>query len=671
MLWFPVEMSVRLENGVVGQCVELVDDLRIRDVQVTGLSVPILVRADGKHDINQNEFVENSFSHYSLRNLVQYTRSICKELPLNLVSVLFQHNANPILGYSSDANSTCIRKGGEEENQICSRLAAIFSQVAAPNIVKQLSWFYLFHDKLGYLLPDWNKLPLVLYMLYTITPREQVNQPLCEPTTKWIFCIRGRINIQLLPPTPGNLAVFKKFLDADNEDDLTDLFQSDSIETHLYKNQVIFIPAGWIYFAKREAQTVEYGGEFFHSFAIEHQFGVWHLYEETFLHKSDQKPPPFFTCHWLVLQAYLSSFQNTFLTTQEALFDLQNSRTYLPHFSPFECRGMLFLIELIRSGRLPLLRDCIPSSINCAVSLLQKMQTILLHETIFLAFSCSTPNGIMFFGTPKDDYKYKYKCKPMRRSKKYKAKHSSLPVSFFPSDKMSSPGRLAFSSSYPAKADDDVTDTQDDSSMSISISLNKVQVLPDETSDVTYYDTGSLASNYGTIESDLSKSPNIPSIHSCNSEQSSYLEKETAKWTNVREFLESLTSRSVLDGCGFCQTCKNKNRGFLKKIDCVLKRISNLTITPYYLIKAPPILNKLFQYLSVYPPIAPYSDYMKDILRKKEALTDSPPSPVTEASLTDIQDIMAEINTYSCEDSIDNPVGHSTPLGSRSERLDD
>ena len=60
-------MSLSLGNGVVGECVEFGDELRIHDIQVTGFSVPILVRADGKR-FDQHEFVENNLSYYALRN---------------------------------------------------------------------------------------------------------------------------------------------------------------------------------------------------------------------------------------------------------------------------------------------------------------------------------------------------------------------------------------------------------------------------------------------------------------------------------------------------------------------------------------------------------------------------------------------------------------------------
>ena len=679
-------MSLSLGNGVVGECVEFVDELRIHDIQVTGFSVPILVRADGKR-FDQHEFVENNLGYYALRNLIQYTESLCKELPINLISVLLQYNVNPILGYSSDLHSTHIKKGGEIESQICSRLAAIFSQLSAPNIVKQLSWFYLFDQKLEFLHPDWNKAPLVQYILYTITAIEdQISQPLCEPTTKWIFCLRGKIDIQLLPPTPSSLAAFRKFLDEDDEDALSYLFQTDSIETHLYRNQVLFVPGGWTYLAKREAQTIEYGGEFYHSFAIDHQFGVWNLYKETFLSESDQTPPPFFTCHWLVLQAYLSSFQDTMLTTQEALFDLEHSRAFMPHFSPFECRGMLFVIELIRSARLPMLRQCIPSSVNCAISLLQKMQTILLHETIFSAFSCPTPNGIMFFGTPKDNIKYIYKSKG--RNILSKTKYSSLPTASLNNDTTSVPARLSLDfpvstadeteASQPSSISQDIQQcTHEDSPMNdsksdclnVSIPFTNIHAVPEFPSETS-------SSNYQSLISQPSKSPNnTPSIHSENSDivlmdisfpKDNSFEKEmnpVPTWKSLREFLETYLAQSSQKPCGICQFCKRKDHRFFKRRVCIISRIADMTVKLANLASAPPIFMKLVQLICVYPPIVPHITYLKEILRRSQASALCPPSPVKEASLSDIQNILTMLKT----NNNTNPISHSTPLSSPSK----
>ena len=603
-------------------CVEIVDDLRLQDIQVTGLSIPILVRMDNRGKTNK-EFIVSKASHNPPRFLLQYTQSLSGDSLINLTSVLFQQNTNPVFYYSGDITRR-VKVGGEIEDQICWRLSSIYSQVNAPGIIKQLSWLYLFDHKLEFVVPGWRQVPLVHYVLYTISPsQEQPPQPFCEPATKWIFCLRGIVVVQVLSPTPETVAAFRAFLNKE-EDRLFGLFQSSATEVRVYRNQVLFIPSGWVYLIRREPSTIEYGGEFFHSFAIETQLGIWHLYEDIYLHRANGISH-FLTSHWLVLQAYLFSFQDTMLTTKEDGFSLDTNRDFLPHFTPFECRGMLFLIEIIRSGRMPLLNQCIPSAINCPVSLLQKMQSILLHGSIFSTFSSSAPNGVMFVGTPNLTNVYQSinrentsKMQPLLRNLSHMShsKHSS-----------------------------DLSEPEsEEENLSVSIQLENVE------------STSSSVSNYLDV---LSEPPNISVPLPHTSSQSSELaltdtsppnETEKAPLT-IRKLLSSLLSESTIETCGICQACRYYNtRPDLKKRKCILNLICDENLLPTVLFHSRPIFWQLIKLLRSYPPLHP-NQFLNRIVRKTARLKSVSQPPATPSTLSDIEEVLVPLHTLT----------HSTP----------
>ena len=605
-------------------CVEIVDDLRLQDVQVTGLSIPILVRME-KHGKTNKEFIVSTISQNTPRYLLEYTQSLTNGSLINLTSVLFQHSTSPVLYYSGEINQR-VSVGGEIEDQICSRLGAIYSQVNAPDIVKQLSWLYLFDHKLEYVVPGWRQVPLVHYVLYTITPLpEQIPQPFCEPATKWIFCLRGMVVVQVLSPTPETVAAFRAFLNEEG-DSLFNLFQTEATEVRIYKNQVLFIPSGWVYLIKRESSTIEYGGEFFHSFAIETQLGVWHLYKDVYLHRTDGISH-FLTSHWLVLQAYLFSFHDTMLTTKEDGFSIDTNREYLPHFSPFECRGMLFLIEIIRSGRMPLLSQCIPSAINCPVSLLQKMQSILLHESIFSTFASPIPNGVMFLGTP------------------------NLTNVYQSIDKENSSKLQPLLGKHSKHSCDSTESESEGENLNVSIQLQNVE------------STSSSPSNYLSFPSE-SPTTLVP-LPNTSSQSSESALTDIPPPDNagvalpsfpIRKLLSSLLPENIINTCGLCQACKYyKTRPRFKKRKCILDRLGEETLLPRTLFQSRPVFLELVTLLSSYAPLSS-NQFLNTLMEETMTFTSISPPPATQSTLSDIEELLLTLRPL---DSV--PLNHSTP----------
>ena len=694
---------------------ELVDELRMQDIQITGLSVPILVRIDLRKP-SSRALVENSVWPTTLRGLVVFTESLCVGSSLNLTSVLYQHNSTPLLSYLSGHETSNIKAGGTKEDEICSRLSNIFSQIAAPNIVKQLSWFYIFDHKLSYIIPGWSQAPLVQYLLYTVSSKPKGSSsimPYCEPATKWIYCLRGKLIVHILPPTSSNMDVFKNFLDTNDKNEIYKLFQIDSTEARLTRNQIIFIPAGWIFYSERDPYTIEYGGEFFHNFSIEVQLSVWQLYNNSYLRSLESGPPLFYTCHWLVLHSYLSSFQDTMLTTQEVQFNLENHRSLLPHFSPFECRGMLFIIELIRSGRLPIMRQCIPSCVNCPISLLQKMQTILLHRSVFSIFSSSSPNGVMFVGTPKETLTsiLASEC----NVNGVMNKQPSLPFVSFASNALQSSVQPSANqtketsentivptdakstesvyTNSPAKVNNPTLDTPFQC-LSVSIPLIKVNMrngIDDPPSDAPNH---IFPSPLGTNTSSLYYSDTIKSLNGQNENSDSQQSYQSCSTNNIhnddnatdvhltctlREFLTTYISKSKLRYCGVCQYCTlspqnicpsctvqyDRNCSSCNDRFCILSGIADIDLTPEMLLNAPPIFTKFVQILCAYTPLS-LETTLGYILNETIQLSRASFLPIKKSTLKDIQEILLKLQAYEFG-RLSVPINQSTPLNTPSK----
>ncbi|XP_013776610.2 lysine-specific demethylase 2A-like isoform X2 [Limulus polyphemus] len=126
-------------------------------------------------------------------------------------------------------------------------------------------------------------------------------------TSVWYHIIRGKKVFWLIPPTERNLTLYEQWVLSGKQGDV---FFGDTVEKcariELKTGYTFFIPAGWIHAVYTPEDTLVFGGNFLHNFAIERQLRIAEIEDAT--HVPMKFRYPFYTeMLWYVLQRYAHS----------------------------------------------------------------------------------------------------------------------------------------------------------------------------------------------------------------------------------------------------------------------------------------------------------------------------------------------------------------------------
>ncbi|XP_076345565.1 lysine-specific demethylase 2A-like isoform X1 [Tachypleus tridentatus] len=126
-------------------------------------------------------------------------------------------------------------------------------------------------------------------------------------TSVWYHIIRGKKVFWLIPPIERNLTLYEQWVLSGKQGDV---FFGDTVEkcarVELKTGYTFFIPTGWIHAVYTPEDTLVFGGNFLHSFAIERQLRIAEIEDAT--HVPVKFRYPFYTeMLWYVLQRYVHS----------------------------------------------------------------------------------------------------------------------------------------------------------------------------------------------------------------------------------------------------------------------------------------------------------------------------------------------------------------------------
>lgn len=124
-------------------------------------------------------------------------------------------------------------------------------------------------------------------------------------TSVWYHIIRGKKIFWLIPPTEENLTLYEQWVLSGKQGDI---FFGDTVEKcaqiELKAGYTFFIPTGWIHAVYTPEDTLVFGGNFLHSFAIERQLRIADIEDAT--HVPMKFRYPFYVeMLWYVLQRYV------------------------------------------------------------------------------------------------------------------------------------------------------------------------------------------------------------------------------------------------------------------------------------------------------------------------------------------------------------------------------
>ncbi|XP_013148979.1 PREDICTED: lysine-specific demethylase phf2-like isoform X3 [Papilio polytes] len=97
-------------------------------------------------------------------------------------------------------------------------------------------------------------------------------------TSVWYHVLHGRKIFYLIPPTSANLALYQQWTPNNQQNER---FFGDAVEWYgtaeVCPGETLFIPAGWIHAVLTPCDSLVFGGNFLHSYAVEMQLQVYSL----------------------------------------------------------------------------------------------------------------------------------------------------------------------------------------------------------------------------------------------------------------------------------------------------------------------------------------------------------------------------------------------------------
>jgi len=225
-------------------------------------------------------------------------------------------------------------------------------------------------------------------------------------TSVWYHIIRGQKIFWLIPPTDENLKLYEEWTMSGKQGDV---FFGDTVakcgKIALKPGNTLLIPSGWIHAVYTPEDSLVFGGNFLHSFAIEKQLRVAQIEELT-------KVPtkfrfPFFTeLQWYALDKYVwALLGKTHIKAEEEImiellgekWERQEHSMALTHqhITPQELYGLKAIVMFIHA--LPVTRKSVPALIKNAVELIKDVRTIVESHKDDNPEKCVTGKALLFW----------------------------------------------------------------------------------------------------------------------------------------------------------------------------------------------------------------------------------------------------------------------------------
>jgi len=362
------------------------EDLTLEHFQRTGFKLPILVaEKTGLHA----RIPDSSFSITDVRNLVGGKRI------LEVMNSATQSNAEMTLK-DWEEFFTDPDRDGTKLNVISLEFShtKLDSHVVAPRIVRQIDftdnvWPRHFKELQEDGSNDMAKMfyPKVQkYCLMSIAGCYTDFHVDLGGTSVWYHVLKGKKIFWLIPPNQANFKAFEQWTMSGKQ---SDLFFGDLVakcgRVELNPGNTFLIPAGWIHAVYTPIDSLVFGGNYLHPFAIERQLKVAQV-EETIKVPHKYRFPFFAEMMWFTLDKYCyallgrhhlnveENILTRLLGTEEERKQFVDNIGH-PYVTPEEVRGLKSIVLYLHS--LPSNKKNVPAAIKDPVTLIRDIRTIV------------------------------------------------------------------------------------------------------------------------------------------------------------------------------------------------------------------------------------------------------------------------------------------------------
>jgi len=245
-------------------------------------------------------------------------------------------------------------------------------------------------------------------------------------TSVWYHVLRGRKVFWLIPPTPANLKAFEHWTMSGKQ---SDVFFGDLVErcgrVELEPGNTFFIPSGWIHAVYTPIDSLVFGGNYLHPYAIDRQLRVAQL-EETLKVPHKYRFPFFTEMMWWVLDRYcyhllgrhhMGMDENiiTKLLGNEAERKNFQENIGHPYITPEEVRGLKSIVLYLHS--LPGNKKNVPPLLKDPVLLVRDIRIICeVHKSDTHEKGVSGRPLIFWPGVKNEASNWYYRSKKRKRT---------------------------------------------------------------------------------------------------------------------------------------------------------------------------------------------------------------------------------------------------------------
>jgi len=403
------------------------EDVTVEHFQKTGFKSPIFVRE--RSGLNM-KIPDTSFCISDVKNLVGGKRI------LEVMNTATQSNAEMTLK-DWEEWWTAPDRDATKLNVISLEFSGtkLDKEVVAPRVVRQIDWVdnvwpRHLKDQQEDTTNDMSRMqyPKVQkYCLMSIAGCYTDFHVDLGGTSVWYHVLKGQKIFWLIPPTAQNLKAFEHWHFDGKQ---SHVFFGDLVEkcgrVELNPGNTFLIPSGWIHAVYTPKDSLVFGGNFLHPFAIERQLKIAQL-EETLKVPHKYRFPFFTEMMWWVLDRYCYHLLGRHHMAMEdhvlkRLIGTEEERKVFqenighPYLTPEEVRGLKSIVLYLHN--LPANRKSPPSLMRDPVSLIKDIRIIVeVHKNDTFKRSLTGKPILYWPGIKNDVAMFKSKSKTRPRSR--------------------------------------------------------------------------------------------------------------------------------------------------------------------------------------------------------------------------------------------------------------
>eukprot|EP00941_MAST-03F_sp_MAST-3F-sp1_P002448 g2448.t1 len=238
--------------------------------------------------------------------------------PIEVIEVTSQSQSSSTLGNFSKYYSLPPNKRKKILNVISLEISntKLADEVHPPSIVREISFMYSGWPRARMKTKDYPKVQK--YCLMSVQGCYTDFHVDFGGSSVWYHIVRGRKIFFMIPPTEKNLKAYENWVQSERQSEIffPDLVPGECTRIEFRAGNTFFLPAGWIHAVYTPQDSLVFGGNYLHMFALGHQLSISDLEDRTKL-PQQFRFPSYRELHWYAAAHYAHLFRRGVVTEVE------------------------------------------------------------------------------------------------------------------------------------------------------------------------------------------------------------------------------------------------------------------------------------------------------------------------------------------------------------------